>query len=89
VPVPPVAPAAVAKAVTPITPATELLPPATPDAAALAQAEFQLEAARHLELCRKALGTCLILLLLILFRKWILLFLCEAPFAWPSLIGGF
>jgi hypothetical protein len=63
--------------------------PITPvEAVKIAEAEFQLDRERLQTLCRRAIWTCLILLFIILFRDWILLFFCEAPYAWPSINGG-
>jgi hypothetical protein len=63
-------------------------PVAPVEAVKIAEAEFQLNRERLRTLCRRAIWTCLILLSIILFRDWILLFLCEAPYAWPSINGG-
>ena len=38
-------------------------------------------------LVRSVLWTCIIILLLILFRDWFVRFFHESPFAWPSING--
>lgn len=83
-------PVAVESPPVPVTPVTNILSARPlPAAATIAGTELVLEEAKRLELCRKVQWSCVVTLLLVVFRGWIVMFLHEAPFAWPSINGNF
>jgi hypothetical protein len=82
----PAAPELPDASVSPVPPITPI-PPATP--ASVVADELALEEEKRLELCRKVLWSCVVILLLIVFRHRIVVYWHEAPFAWPSINGEF
>jgi hypothetical protein len=64
-------------------------PPPPAVAATVAEAERLLDLERTRERCRKAIRICVVILLMLLLSNWIILFLREVPFAWPSLDSKF